>query len=475
MGNTPQRWASARHRNIHEINTWPWLSELEFSCGRPVDLSSVPARQWDAIADAGCDAVWLMGVWQRSPAGKAVALANSDLVAEFESVLPDWSPDDVVGSAYSIRGYEVDDRLGGRAGLAAARSELAARGIALILDFVPNHIALDHLWAGDHPEYFVRGTADDLATDPQAYVEIDGVVFANGKDPYFPAWSDTLQLNAFDPGLRDASMTTLRDIADQCDGVRCDMAMLMMNDVFAGTWGDRVGDPPADEYWPLVIGAVRQTHPEFTFIAEAYWDLEFALQQQGFDFCYDKTLYDLLVADDVNGVQEHLGADPGFQSGLVRFIENHDEPRAAAIFASARHRAMAVASLTQAGARLVYDGQLEGRKVRVPVFLSRTPREPRDDHLASFYRSLFEVLRDSTFRNGTWALCRAVPQSSLVAWSWDGDQRWLIVVNLSAATVSGSVEVPWEVGEPELELTLGPWQWHIFRVNADGMTSQLSS
>ena len=424
------------HPLIYEINTWPWLAELSAAAGVTLDLSTVPERQWDAIADAGFDAVWLMGVWERSPAGVEIALADPDLVASFRAALPDWTPADVVGSPYSIRNYVVDAHLGGRDGLAAARAELAARGVALILDFVPNHVAPDHPWTSEHPEYFVH----------------DGDRLALGKDPYFPPWPDVVQLNAFSPALRDAMLATLGDIAEQCDGVRCDMAMLMINEVFARTWGDRAGDIPLQEYWPMMIGAVRQTHPDFCFIAEAYWDMESALQQQGFDFCYDKRLYDRLVDGDAAGVSAHLTADVAFQDRLLRFAENHDEARLAAVADSARARAIAVATLTQTGARLVHQGQVEGRRVHLPVFLGRSPREEVDDDLAMFYRSLLTTLRDSAFRTGTWSLCE-VSDSRLVAWRWAGERQWLVVVNLSDVPVSDRV-----VGS---EIELDAWGWHL--------------
>ena len=143
-----------------------------------------------------------------------------------------------------------------------------------------------------------------------------------------------VQLNAFSQDLRDAHVATLRDIADQCDGVRCDMAMLMMNETFARTWGERVGPAPAGDYWPEVIAAVREDHPDFCFIAEAYWDLEWALQSQGFDYCYDKRLYDRLLHETAEDVRLHLTADTGYQQRLLRFVENHDEPRAASVLSA---------------------------------------------------------------------------------------------------------------------------------------------
>ncbi len=277
-----------QHPVIYEINTRVWLGELGQKYHKPVTLATVPPEEWDQIAALGFDAVWLMGVWERSPAGIDISMRNQGLLDDFKRALPDFTAEDNVGSPYCVRRYVVDKPLGGPRGLAAARKKLAARGLRLILDFVPNHVAPDHAWAVDHPEYFVQGNADDARNDPASFVETGGTVFARGRDPYFPAWPDVLQLNAFHPGLRQAVIETVAEIAGQCDGIRCDMAMLALNDIFERTWGARAGVKPAGDYWATVIPAIKAKQPEFKFIAEAYWDLEWELQQQGFDYCYDK-------------------------------------------------------------------------------------------------------------------------------------------------------------------------------------------
>ena len=443
-----------RYPTIYEINAWVWLADLRARYAGVIDLGSVPAAEWDAIAACGIAAVWLMGVWERSPAGIAIANQNEGLRADFQRALPDFRPADNVGSPYCVRRYVVDSQLGGPPGLAHARRELAQRGLRLILDFVPNHLAPDHPWVTAHPEYFIRGSAADLAREPAAFSRVQGQVFACGKDPFSPAWSDVLQLNVFAPGLRGAAIETVTRIADQCDGVRCDMAMLLLNAVFERTWGDRAGPPPATEFWDDLITAVAGAQPDFLFIAETYWDLEWALQQRGFDFCYDKRLYDRLAQGPAADVRLHLGAALDYQSQLLRFTENHDEPRAAAVFSPAQGRAVAVTIATLPGARLFHEGQFEGRTVKLPVFLGRRPAEAACPALQAFYAQLLQACAQPLFQEGLWRLsaCTGWPDNRsgehLLAWTWTLEEaRCLVVVNLSDAAAQAWVEVPWdEVG-----------------------------
>lgn len=483
-----------KNPRIYEINAMVWVRELSSRLGHDVTLATVPGHEWNALAGLAMDAVWLMGVWERSPHGREVALRHPGLAGEFTRALGDYREDDVIGSPYCVRRYEVDERLGGRQGLAVARKELAKRGLLLVLDYVPNHVAMDHPWVREHPEFFISGTDQELEADPASFAKRDGAVLALGRDPYFPAWTDVFQLNAFDRGLRAAAVEAVRDIASQCDGIRCDMAMLVMNDVFERTWGDHVGPPPEKEYWQEVIPSARRDRPGMLFMAEAYWDLEWSLQQQGFDCCYDKRLYDRLVRGNADGVRLHLTADLAYQERLVRFIENHDEPRAASVFEEDRARAAAVAITTLPGARLFHEGQFEGRTLRVPVQLGRRPRENVHEGLRVFYGRLLSVTGGDLMSRGTWRHCEVSgwPDNTtcrnLLAWTWCyGDLLCLVAINLSDRQSQGMARLEahglaggsWrledlmsaqvferpgdDIVSAGLYIDLAPWEYHMLR------------
>jgi hypothetical protein len=436
---------------VYEINTWVWLNELSQQYKKPLTLAKIPGEVWDSISDLGIDAVWLMGVWERSPMGIAIANQNEGILEDLQKALPDYKPEDNVGSPYCIRQYIVDEHLGGREGLAVARKELSMRGIRLMLDFVPNHLAPDHPWVIQHPEFIIQGTAEDFKNDRASFIKTGGKILACGRDPFFPAWPDVIQLNAFHPGLRKAAVVTLTDIASQCDGVRCDMAMLLINSVFERTWSWRAGEKPGTEYWIDVISSVKKLFPDFLFMAEAYWDMEWELQQQGFDYCYDKRLYDRLINDSADNIIMHLSGDISYQEKLVRFIENHDEPRASTAFQSRKERAAAIIMGTIPGARLFHEGQFEGRHLKLPVFLGRRSNEQVDIYCQVFYRTLLRALSVEGIRNGQWQILDRTgwPDNNswqnIIAWCYKNfGEYYLIVVNFSDSDAQAMVQLPWE-------------------------------
>jgi hypothetical protein len=427
---------------VYEINTWIWLHQLSQAAGERITLGNVPQAELERIASHGFDAVWLMGVWQRSVGGRQVAREHPGLQTEYAKALPGYTDEDVVGSPYCVAGYTVDAALGDDAGLASLRQRLHQLGLRLMLDFVPNHLAVDHSWLVEHPERLVQGGPDSLARQPGNYFTSRNggqwQVFAHGRDPYFDGWTDTVQIDYRRPATRRAMADLLLSIAQRCDGVRCDMAMLVARDIFVRTWSGQF-DPPQAEFWPAAITDVHASFPDFLMLAEVYWDMEWDLQQQGFDYTYDKRLYDRLLEGDAMAVRLHLTADLPYQQHLARFIENHDERRAAAAFGVEQSRAAAVLTLTLPGLRLLHEGQLAGWRVKLPVQLGRRPVEETVPGLPEFYRRLLAAVCHPVFHEGEWRLLEPREEWSgnashrhIVAHRWRlGDARRLVVVNLA--------------------------------------------
>jgi glycosidase len=485
-----------RYPALYQINTRVRLTELSHALGRAATLDDFSDAELDRLAAMGFDWVWLLGVWQTGLAGQRVSRSLPDWRREFERTLPDLREEDIAGSGFAIRGYNVPAVLGGDAALARLRERLRQRGLKLMLDFVPNHVALDHPWVDSHPEFFIAGSTAELEQAPQNWCRHRGkggtLILAHGRDPYFDGWPDTLQLNYARAQLQQAMIVELQRIAGQCDGLRCDMAMLVLPEVFERTWG-----VPCQPFWPKAIAAVRHRRPDFCFMAEVYWDLEWTLQQQGFDFTYDKRLYDRLRALQARPVREHLGAAPAYQDRMVRFLENHDEPRAAAAFAPEVHPAAAVLAYCTPGLRFFQQGQFEGCRVRVSPHLVRAPDEPVDARVAQFYAGLRGVLRHPALREGRWSLLECVgawpgnaSDEQFIAWRWQGaGDTWLCVaVNYAPQPGQCFVRLPFAelagrdhrlrdlLGAAQYErpgddlvarglyLDLPPWGHHVFEV-----------
>jgi glycosidase len=413
------------HPLLYEINTWTWLEQLSALFGKRITLANVPDEEWDALAKRGFDALWLMGVWQRSEESRRLALVDQRNPPLFDRAMPGWTPADVVGSPYAVANYVPDPRIGSWDDLAATRDKLHARGMALFVDFVGNHTALDHPWTREHPEYYVQGTAEDFRNDPTSFFRVDtpsGARFmARGKDPYFPPWQDTAQVNHFDPGLRAAEIADLQQIARYADGVRCDMAMLHLNDIFEKNWARYLkgAKPPAEEFWAVARRAV----PGLTLLAEAYWGTEQRLLDLGFSFAYDKELYDALRDGNIAAVRGRLSGSAASQSQCARFLENHDEARCAAVFDKQKVPAAATLMGTAPGMRFYHQGELEGLKVHLPIVLRMPAPQPSDPEIAALFDKILNATKENVFHAGRWNLPAVTPDSdatneNLIAYEW---------------------------------------------------------
>jgi hypothetical protein len=488
--------ALSAYPSLYQINSRVWLTELSGALGKRTTLDDIPDAELDRLAALGFDWIWFLSVWQTGPAAQQVSRSNAGWRKEFQETLPDLCEEDIAGSGFAIQNYTVHRDLGGAAALARLRQRLQQRGLKLMLDFVPNHMAPDHPWIDAHPYYFVHGSETDLAQAPRNYCRVQTkngpLVLAYGRDPYFEGWPDTLQLNYGNSELQQAMIWELLRIAGQCDGVRCDMAMLVLPDVFESTWGIR-----AELFWPKATEAVRREYPQFQFMAEVYWDREWTMLQQGFDYTYDKRLYDRLRDGHARPVREHFHAGLDYQNKMARFLENHDEPRAAATFSLEVHEAAAVITYLSPCLRFFHQGQFEGMMKRISPHLVRAPVEPLDGTLHQFYDGLLAVLRQPVVRDGQWRLLDCAPawdgngtSDGFISWSWeaqDGERR-LITVNYAGTQGQCYVRLPFpdlagrtvrlkdlmgpasydrdgdDLVSRGLYLDLPPWSYHVFEM-----------
>ncbi len=430
------------HPLLYEINTRCWLRELSEQRGQRTDLGNVPTQVFADWLRLGFTQVWLMGVWTTGPRSRAVAFSDPDVLRNCDEVLPGWQPADIIGSPYAIASYQVAPALGGEEGLKQFRRRLHDHGMKLVLDFVPNHMGLDHPWLKERPELFVPGRPRTSGTFRQ--ITRQGVRWlAHGKDPSFPAWPDTAQLDYRRAETRAAMMDELAAIANRCDGVRCDMAMLLLNEVFAKTWADfpcPTSAPPS-EFWAESIATVKSARPDFLFLAEVYWDLEARLQSLDFDYTYHKRLRDQLVHRQPWAVQSGLReATPEFINAGAYFLENHDEPRVASLLTFEEHRAAALVILGLPGLRLLHEGQPSGAQQFTRVQLGRRPNETRDPHIVALYEQLLTTLKQTAVGHGSsevlhpnpaWPDNPTAQYFTIVQWQMAPPDFDLVVVNLA--------------------------------------------
>jgi len=448
--------------SLLELNTFAWLTQKRRETQMSLSLSDVPAKEWAKIRKQGFDFIWLMGVWKRSPKAQLLAQTHPNLIQAYDTLLPKWTPEDICGSPYAVYGYESDPFLGQGDVLAGTREAMKTAGLKLILDFVPNHLAFDHPWTLEDPALFVRGNEANRKEHPEWFFKTEkGVWLAHGRDPYFAPWIDTVQVNFFSARMRKRMTEELLKIAAVSDGVRCDMAMLGLNGIFSKVWnGVFTGTVPTLEFWEAVICGVKDRYPDFLFIAEAYWYTERPLIKAGFDFIYDKVFYDRLRAHDAQDLRMHLKAQDGLVDRMVRFIENHDEARAAKAFPGSWSRSAALAAALQPGIRFFHQGQAEGRTHHFPVQLSRWPEAKPDVALEAFYKMLWKELQTSVLTKGYWHLPEAKPAwegeesfKGFFVSSWNLGREWRLGV-MNLGETRGRARIPWPFAAESEEVCL---------------------
>lgn len=383
---TMPRMVRLKALRLYEINT-------RVHC---TNFDQITDSELIGLSKLGFDGVWLMGVWQISEGAKRVSKVTS----------PDFE-----GSPYAVPSYDLNREMGGASRFARLVKRAHAAGLSVIVDFVSNHMSLDSPWISQHPEFFIRSdtTARKQSTN-EFFLHKSGEVVAFGRDPYFAPWNDTAQLDYANQALRNRMIEVLKRISSYADGVRCDMAMLVLRDCFRRLWYPSAPNEVFDrfmpgEFWDQAITEVKRVNPDFKFIAEAYWNKEDELRALGFDLCYEKKLYDALVNRDLGQVTERLQRDSNSLRGSLYFIENHDEPRAASVFGDSENLAALALVLSIPGSLLIHEGQMEGKHERLPVQRLRPLiEEPDNVPLRDAYSDLLKLTASDVFKNGEFQL-----------------------------------------------------------------------
>jgi glycosidase len=407
-----------RRLRLYEINARAF-------CGRFDQISS----DWLCnIAGLGFNAIWLMGAWLIGPGSKAMSRVLS---TEFE------------GSPFAISDYEFSPEMGGRAAYLDLLRRARGTGLRVMLDFIPNHMGLDCPWIGEDATQFIRSDPALRKQDPaDYYLHSTGEVIAHGKDPYFPPWFDTAQLDYSSENLRRRQIANLKRISQDADGVRCDMAMLVLRDYFRGRWYPSAPEGWFDgkmprEFWEEAITEIKLAFPEFIFLAEAYWGKEPELQRLGFDLTYEKSLYDALVARNAGWVKELLSRPVDQLRRSLFFIENHDEPRAASVFETEENLAAMAMLLTLPGSVLVHQGQAEGFRQRLPIQLAgKTSTEEPNRRLQEEYAALLRCTADALFDSGEFSLLES-HDPSVVTFQRAGADKSVVYAGQVGGAASG--------------------------------------
>jgi glycosidase len=454
------------NKNLHllEINTRVWIKRL----AKEKKISSIPDSQLDSWKKMGIDLIWLMGIWKNNLDVVNKYCFEPELISAYKDALKDWKNEDIIGSPYSIDKYEINPFLGNFDEIIELRRRLNKKGIKLILDFVSNHFSAESSLIWSNKEIFLPADEFIFNNDPFTFYKSpanDKEYLAHGRDPLFPPWKDTAQVNIFSKEAREYLIEVLLRLTEICDGVRCDMAMLPLNNVFFNTWIGVIKkygiERPEKEFWGEAITIVKKKRKDFIFIAETYWDLEWQLQNLGFDFTYDKRLTDRLVGNDIQSIKDHLHADIEYQKKSVRFLENHDEDRAIVKFGRERSMAAAVIISTIPGMTFYFDGQCEGKRVKLPLQLGREPEEKQDEKIKEFYRRLFQITKSKIFRNGEWKYLEVSAAGdkdnsyeNLIAWQWrlDNEIR-IVVVNYNNFTSRCRLKFDLKIESEEIVLT----------------------
>ena len=507
-----------------------WLFQLSEKYARTVStLFDIPDEELDLLASWGINGLWLIGLWERSPASRQIKRMSGNSEA--------------LASAYSIFDYRVAEDLGGPAGLEHLKQRLASRGMRLAADMVPNHMGLDSPWLSEHPGWFISlprspfpvytFQGPDLSADHRFSIQIEdhyynrsdaAVVFrhfdhASGRERYVyhgndgtrMPWNDTAQLDYLNPELREAVINTILSVAGMVPIIRFDAAMTLTRKHYQrlwyplpGTGGDipsraEHGLPAAEfnramprEFWREVVDRVNVQAPGTLLLAEAFWLLEgYFVRSLGMHRVYNSAFMNFLKDEDNDKfrsmIAEVLAFDPQILKRFVNFLSNPDEETAAAQFGKQdKYFGVCTLMVTLPGLPMFGHGQVEGLAEKFGMEYARPywGEKPDQEVVSRHEREIFPLLRRrelfAEVENFYLLDCRAgsgeINQNVIAFCNRRGDEAFLVIYHNRYEHAAGAIcqAVPRLDGKREdlslaLDLPRGAGRFIAFRDLVSGL------
>ena len=421
------------HPFLYEINTRPWLYELSKKYGKTITkLRDIPLEEFDYLKENGVDIVWMMGVWKLGNYG-----LEFDKKANYSKYLPDWTTDDVIGSPYAVYEYTCNPELGNDEDLLWLRNQLNLKGLKLMLDFVPNHSAVDAPQATEHPEMYIRAPKEIIYEN--RYTDT-GLAYGANKDHF--TWMDVLQWNYWENETIEYMKNNIINMLEYADAIRCDVAYQELNDVFAITWPEELSyynySNPNFEFWSYAISEAKKINPNVIFLAEAYNDsYNEMLINLGFDYAYNRNILKKLMVS-AQEFKDYIKDKTGsFWNDKANFVENHDELRVVYNMGGNDKRAKAAGTIgaTIGGMIFMNHGQWEGKQNMLDVHLRRGEYEPINEAMQNHYKKLNKIIRNNAFRSHNFYYIENMSgdkKDDFIAYiREDEESHYLVVVNYS--------------------------------------------
>ena len=308
-----------KHPFLYEINTRPWLYELSLKYGKSITkLKEIPLEEFDYLSENGVNIIWMMGVWKLGNYG-----LEFDRKLNYSEYLSDFTMEDVIGSPYAVSEYICNPELGTDEDLLDLRIEINRRGMKLMLDFVPNHSAVDAPQATSDPDMYIR--APEGIIDENRYTN-NGLAYGANKNHF--TWKDVLQWNYWENKTIEFMKNNIMKILTLADAIRCDVAYQEINDVFEITWPEELSyykyTKPNFEFWTYAITEAKKIYPNAIFLAEAYQDdYNEKLIKLGFDYAYNRNILKKLMVSSTE-FKDYIKDKNGlFWKDKANFVENH--------------------------------------------------------------------------------------------------------------------------------------------------------